>query len=948
AAGEPVPGKSVPPLGVTLRGRGDETAFTLEVMDAKLPGIAVRLSEPVTVERSGKFRESKAQFTIGVDLAEQPWFTSTGTVTGAARWVSQPGEAPKVEFDLAAREVAAGDWAAKLIEARGQFEWPRLRVTAGTLVGTAGEQLTWQGGWDFAARGILDGHAEGGIRRATLARWVPAEVQFDAITLRADAAGAWPNLIHSGQAEAAGVVFGALKPLGMALTWAGRGPAIESFTAEAMAGTTKISAAGALGAEEVRLTQLVLAQGGETRLALKGTAAIRWRPAVTVESLHLAGPGAALDATLVWGPAGRVDLGATNISSTWFSELGVLGGPAWQLTSLAAKGAWERGPMTFSMEGTGAIQLGEGKQAVVRAKAQGDAGGVKVEELSVVEAEQRVIKATGRVPLRIFPAEQRRVALAADGALEVDITTEPNAGFWREWAALTGLDLQEPEAMAHVSGTWARPKGEVSVKAARVAMDAARFKRPMPQVQSLDLKVTGDADEVRLERLNVRIAGQELRARGKLPVAEGKWGELFSSPVALARSKAEGRIEIPDAEVAALAPFLPLFVAPKGWLQADVAYRDGNLSGEVSLYAAATRPLGPLGVLQDVNAQIALAGNKIELRTVSAVSGGENVTLSGTVTWPALAEWKAGTAEELKFAVALKGDNLPFVRNAGVLVRGDLDLTLTSPESGTPVLAGTVRLRRSLFLSDIRALLPGRARSKAQTPPYFAVEAQPYDAWRIKIGVEGEGFMTVRTALFNGVASARIQLQGTLGEPLMRGEATIDEGAVRLPFATFAVQEGRVSLQPEQGIEPQLTMVGTARRLGYDLRMEATGPASHPTVIFSSSPPLEPGQVLLMVMAGESPRAEVGFSDRQRASRLGTFLGQSLLSRLGGDSDAGERLTIGTGENVSRQGRETYEIEYRLDDRWSLTAEYDEFDDLNAGVKWRVFSKGGTREEKKK
>jgi hypothetical protein len=28
--------------------------------------------------------------------------------------------------------------------------------------------------------------------------------------------------------------------------------------------------------------------------------------------------------------------------------------------------------------------------------------------------------------------------------------------------------------------------------------------------------------------------------------------------------------------------------------------------------------------------------------------------------------------------------------------------------------------------------------------------------------------------------------------------------------------------------------------------------------------------------------------------------------------------------------------------------EYDEFDDFNAGVKWRVFSKGGEREERKK
>ena len=36
--------------------------------------------------------------------------------------------------------------------------------------------------------------------------------------------------------------------------------------------------------------------------------------------------------------------------------------------------------------------------------------------------------------------------------------------------------------------------------------------------------------------------------------------------------------------------------------------------------------------------------------------------------------------------------------------------------------------------------------------------------------------------------------------------------------------------------------------------------------------------------------------------------------------------------------RETYEIEYRMDDRFTLVGEYDEFDAYNAGVKWRMLT----------
>ena len=50
-------------------------------------------------------------------------------------------------------------------------------------------------------------------------------------------------------------------------------------------------------------------------------------------------------------------------------------------------------------------------------------------------------------------------------------------------------------------------------------------------------------------------------------------------------------------------------------------------------------------------------------------------------------------------------------------------------------------------------------------------------------------------------------------------------------------------------------------------------------------------------------------------------------------------MTIRSGEDVTEQGKQTYEVEYKINDRWSLVGEYNRFGDLNANVKWRVFSK---------
>jgi translocation and assembly module TamB len=365
-------------------------------------------------------------------------------------------------------------------------------------------------------------------------------------------------------------------------------------------------------------------------------------------------------------------------------------------------------------------------------------------------------------------------------------------------------------------------------------------------------------------------------------------------------------------------------------LQVDLNYRrGGTMEGFLRLRDAASRPLGPLGVLQEINADLQMTGRKVELRSVTAKAGGQPVTLSGTIQLPADAA--------PRYDVALRGENLPFIRQTGLLVRGDLDLTLRTPAAGPPAISGTVRLRDSLFLSDVRAFLPGGPKGGARQPPYFAVVTPPFEAWTLGVDISGGRFLRLRTAAFNGVASARFRLGGTLGEPRAIGEVMIDEGQVLMPFANFTVQQGTVRITEEHPHELAVFLRGTGRREGYELTLEITGTAEAPSIVFTSSPALDSEQLLLMVMTGAAPSNDITYSSTQRFARLGTYLGQSLLGSLGGDPTSADRLSIASGEDVSQQGRETYDVEYKLADRWKLVGEYDEFDDYNLGLKWRLY-----------
>ncbi len=952
ASSEPLAGNKAPPLDVQVRGRGDFQAFTLDAFRATAPGLSAVLTEAVTVERSGKFRDGAAQFRVEADLTKQPWFTARGLVRGEAQLFSEGGAAPAVAFKLNATDVAAEGVAINAIATSGRLQWPKLDIAEATLVGLAGEQLQARGGWDFKAKELSAATVSGTLRRQTLARWLPASPDFEWVKVSAAAAGPLATLRHEGEVSIDRLSFSGVKPLAASATWRGAAVALEKVSIRASAGTTTLAAEGASDRASLRLTALQLAQGGVERLRLAAPAAVRWQPALHVEEFNLVGPEAALDADVLWGPTGRAKLAVRNISSSWFTDLVALPGPAWRVSSLGLTGTWDRGPMTFSAVFGAAIALGQDRSAAINLSMRGDKDGIRLEALRAAEGNESIIHATGKVPVVLMPGGKTLVSIEADAPIAVEASTAPNAAFWQELATLTGVELKSPRVAAHVKGTWRKPEGDLRFDAERVAVDPKRFKQALPTVEAIHVEVLGGNDGVRLERFSLRVEGQEVRASGRLPIGEGEWAKVFKEPLAALRRGADFRLEIPDADISALARVLPAMLAPKGRMSLDVAYRAGALDGSLRLADAATRPLGPLGVLQEIAADIRLSGQSIELRSVQATSGGEAVQLTGRVELPALnLAGKSATAAASApvFDVALKGTNLPFVRRTGLLVRGDLDLKLTTTPRGGEVVSGTVRLRDSLFLQDMRGLLPGGgAQSKSRRPPYFSVETVPINAWRLDVSVEGDQFMRIRTPVFNGIASMRFKLGGTLEDPLATGEATIDEGRVRLPFAPFDVQSGRVALTAEQPYEPQIAVAATARRFGYDVRMELNGAATAPVLTFTSNPPLEHGQVLLMVMAGESPRQEVSTTDQQRAAKLGAFLGQSLLASFGGDSENADRLSISSGEKVSRQGRETYDIEYRLNERWSVTGEYDEFDEYNAGVKWRVYSRDGKVDDKPK
>ena len=932
-SGEVAQGKKAPPLSAKLHAKGDTESLAVDVFSIQIPGVSAALSDPFVLSRKGGASTSASHFTLEVDLQKQPWLPAAkGRISGRAEVAAAKDGWPKIDAMFNARELAVGDWSMARFTTALALDWPRLEVKQTVLSFAEGGQLAARGAWDFQTSEVIDAVVDGTLRPSAVAHWLPAGVGFESLTLAAKAHGPLAALQHEGSAKVAAFTAQKINPLAISVAWKGTGRKVEISEGSAQAGSSRIGFAGTLDEKGARIEALKLVQGGDERLALSQPAGLQWSPKIEVGSLELKGGDASVAVAGVGGESGRFMIAARNFPSGWLTDFVAVPGPDWRLTSLEARGKWDRSsPMVFSIRSELAVTLAPERFAAVTLAAQGGGEGIKIDSLTIAEGTSPIVNVTGQLPVSLHPGAAVFMRIEKEAPLALHALTATNPAFWKTLTETTGLEFQEPELKAELAGTWSQPKGEVTAKAARVAADPARIKFSFPTVEGLDVHAVADSQGLAVDRLFLWVEGQEVRASGKLPLTSGQWADFKHAPLAYLRREGNLRLEIPDAEIAAFARYTSAHLAPAGRLQVDVTIKPGGeMTGALRVQNAVTRPLGPLGVLQEVQVEAQLAGRTIELKNVSAQAGRQPVTLSGKIQLPPDAA--------PKYDLSLKGENLPLVRRTGLLLRADLDLKLVTQRDDVTTVSGAVRLRDSMFLSDVRALIPRGGRGgPAARPPFFSLEIPPFNAWRLGVDVRGEKFMRLRSTAFVGVASARFRLSGTLGDPRATGEATVDSGKVLLPFASFNVEQGSVRLTEADPYALSLFLSGTSRRYGYDLRMELTGTAAEPVVTFSSSPPLDAKQVLLMVTAGETPRDEVTYGASQRVARFGTYLGQSLINNFGGDSTDADRLSISTGDRVSRQGRETYDIEYRLTERLTLIGEYDEFDDYNAGVKWRLF-----------
>ena len=958
ATGQPVPARTnLPPVNFQVSALGDLNSTTIKSAFISAPWLTAQLTRDLKLYFSGPLIHEPATLLVSADFGRQPWVALDGKLSGEAEFAPTAKKFPAVRFHLTGSGIGWPSLKADVLSVEGVFDWPKLNISKAQAGFADNSSAVAQGDLDIQKRSVQYGalNFSGPLARC----WLPKGCSYQNLAINAAFEGPFTNLTHRGNLSASGVVIPNLQSLELCCDWSALWTNRADVQIEVSAGKSLLTSEGSIAHEgsnsEIDLKSLQLNSAGTplfklqrpTRISLARDSGF----SASLESFYLTGAGGAIqaDGSLKWPREARVTAQVANIDSRIASDFLLQSLREVEIKNLYASGGWSNGAAVFEVKLSASTGFPEASKlqannagsnsnplsVSIALNLKGNENGLTISNLLISSATSAVASAEGFLPLDFQPSvATNRINLDPTKPLRLVATAQPHALLWDMLSDWTCLSLQEPNLSVNVSGTWPNPLGNAQLAARQVQL-RTRSKK-FPNLEDLRVSVELDRESARLNQCELLVEKQPLRAVGELPLGNSFWSNLREKHQPN-WERASGHVVMEKVELSAFHRFLPDFFAADGLLNLNVSLDTGlKFNGSLDVENVRTRPLPNLGTVRDIQLHLKFSQQTASLDQASASVGGATVRAAGQAD---LQRLNLSALEIPPFRFTLRGTNVPLSREPEAIIRSDLDLAVNKTNAAPAVISGTARLRNSFFLRDLAALVPGKVSGPETRPPYFSVTNKPLSDWPVDVHVVGDSFLTVRTPLFNGRVSSNLRIQGTLQEPSALGDLRIASGTVRFPFANLEVSQGLVTLSSGDPYHPQLNILAGSKKFGYDVRMELTGPADAPLIQFSSTPPLSSEQLVLMLTAGEVPRNEPSLSPQQKAQTVAIFFGKDLLARLGLSDQAEERLTVRSGEEMSERGTPTYNVEYKLTDRWSLVGEYDRFNAFNAGVKWRIYSK---------
>jgi autotransporter translocation and assembly factor TamB len=362
----------------------------------------------------------------------------------------------------------------------------------------------------------------------------------------------------------------------------------------------------------------------------------------------------------------------------------------------------------------------------------------------------------------------------------------------------------------------------------------------------------------------------------------------------------------------------------------------------------------------DINGQIRFNSNQASIETLTGRLGGGRISLTGGALLSGFVP--------SQFRIVARGEGVTVPATAFVPLPsflGDLPTTadLNIEIQGRPeaqYVKGTISVRRMEVTRDIDlADLIDQRREADITTGGSGTGGGLFGAavTNLDLTIQGQDALVVRNNLADMVGSLNLRVQGPFDAAVTSGRITASRGTIAFRNDRYEIQRAIIDLPPRAEASPVVNIQAQSDIRGYRVTVSMSGPLSGGLqTTATSDPPLPQADVIALITTGNlsggpegtSTIAQTGIGTAtsiltdtlinapvQRATDklfgLNRFEFDPVIAGRGGQSPTA-RLTVGRqinrnlaitySTNVTGETNQVIAVEYRVSDRLSFIAQY--------------------------
>jgi len=303
--------------------------------------------------------------------------------------------------------------------------------------------------------------------------------------------------------------------------------------------------------------------------------------------------------------------------------------------------------------------------------------------------------------------------------------------------------------------------------------------------------------------------------------------------------------------------------------------------------------------LSQMNGTLAFDQDRLDVKELSAVSGGGKLQLGGFVTYQqGLYGDLTATAKDVRIRYP-----------QGVSSMADAKLRLQGTQNSL-LLSGNVTITRFVIGSDLDLTAFSSSSATAVLPPD---PNAPSSHLRLDIHIVSAPQLDFQNSYAKLAGDVDLRIRGTLAQPSLLGHIAITEGSASFAGTKYELQRGDIYFTNPVRIDPLIDLTATAHVEDYDITISMNGTTSKLTPTFRSEPPLTEQDIFGLLAMGRTQEEQQIYSQQQQTTGantaadtlLGGALNATVSSRIqklfGGSSvKIDPTFVSGTGNSSAR------------------------------------------------